>query len=394
MEPELPQGYEYVVDHTPWGVAEGEDIILSLRESDDGRHTRRVLRWHSSVKDGDRRLSISLVHQRRSPLTGDWHDQRFNLATLQAGQEVSLDLNAEQTRTLIEHLDVLRQINERLRDERGTAYEVHRRGEVVVTSEFASILNRLVGTSTPEEVARSIALIEPNLAEAAGIIHQHRIRSEALAEFRQHLDALDWNEPEWQAFFTRNDWIFGHGLDYRFLVTEEDQPHYGGEDITGRGDERGDFFMGTSGDARFAVLVEIKTPKTPLLDGDRYRNGAWRASEDLAGGVAQLQANCHRWDIASHSDLPNVEWTYERGITTAQPKGILLIGRLSSISRHREQRESFERFRRHLWNPEVITFDELLDRAAFIAERTRAREETIIEITPEADANWEDELPF
>jgi hypothetical protein len=96
MEPNLPEGYEYVIDHTPWGVAEGADIELSLRESDDGRHTRRVLRWHSGVKDGDRRLSISLVHQRRSPLTGDWQDQRFNLATLTAGQEVSLDLDAEQ----------------------------------------------------------------------------------------------------------------------------------------------------------------------------------------------------------------------------------------------------------------------------------------------------------
>ena len=402
MEPDLPEGYEYVVDHTPWGVAEGEDIELSLRESDDGRHTRRVLRWHSGVKDGDRRLSISLVHQRRSPLTGDWHDQRFNLVTLQAGQEVSLDLDAEQTRKLIEHLDVLRQINERLRDERGTAYEIHRRGEVVVTSEFASILNRLVGTSTPEEVARNIALIEPDLAEAAGIIYQHRIRSEALAEFRQHLDALDWSEPKWQAFFTRNDWIFGHGLDYRFLVTEEDQPHYGGEDITGRGDERGDFFMGTAGDARFAVLVEIKTPKTDLIEGDRYRNGAWRASEHLAGGVAQLQANCQQWLIASHSQLPQIEWATGRDVTTAQPKGILLIGRLSEIEDDRERRESFERFRRHLWNPEVITFDELYERAAFIVARTKGDDQPSLveepepepEREPDPDYDWEDDLPF
>jgi hypothetical protein len=235
MEPDLPEGYEYVIDHTPWGVAEGADIELSLRESDDGRHTRRVLRWHSGVKDGDRRLSISLVHQRRSPLTGDWQDQRFNLATLTAGQEVSLDLDAEQTRKLIEHLDLLRQINERLQDERASAYEVHRRGEVVVSSEFATILKRLLGTSSPEEVARNIALIEPDLAEAAGIVHQHRVRSEALAEFRQHLDVLDWNEAAWQQFFKLNDWIFGHGMDYRFSVTEEDQPHYGGADITGRG---------------------------------------------------------------------------------------------------------------------------------------------------------------
>jgi hypothetical protein len=395
VEPELPEGYEYVIDHTPWGVAEGEDIVLSLRESDDGRHTRRVLRWHSGVKEGTRRLSISLVHQRRSPLTGDWHDQRFNLVKLKAGEEVSLDLDADQTRKLIEHLDVLRQINDRLRDERGSVYEVHRRGEVVVTSEFAAVLKRLMGNSTPEDAARSIALIEPDLAEAAGIIHQHRVRSEALGEFKQHLDELDWAETRWQAFFKRNDWIFGHGMDYRFLVTQEDQPHYGGSNITGRGDARGDFFMGSVGDARFAVLVELKTPGTDLLGGDRYRNGAWRASNELAGGVAQLQANCQQWLVASHSDFPNIEWASERDLTTAQPKGILLIGRLSEIAVDREQRESFERFRRHLWNPEVITYDELYERAAFIVARTKDEERPgIVEPADGAGTDEWDDLPF
>ena len=238
------------------------------------------------------------------------------------------------------------------------------------TSEFASLLERLTATASPAEVAQNIAEIAPDLAGAAGIVHQHRVRSDALSVFWQHLNALDWDENAWQGFFKRNTWIFGHGLDYRFLVTEQGQPSYGGADITGRGNERGDFFLGSAGDARFAVLVEIKKPSTDLLEGERYRNGAWRASEDLAGGVAQLQANCQQWLVESHSDLPNVEWASERDITTAQPKGILVIGRLSSIARDREQKESFERFRRHLWNPEVVTFDELYDRAEFIVSRT------------------------
>jgi hypothetical protein len=393
MEPDLPEGYDYVIDHTPWGVAEGTDIVLSLRESDDGRHTRRVLRWHSGVKDGDRRLSISLVHQRRSPLTGDWHDQRFNLVTMKAGEEVSLELDAEQTRKLIEHLDVLRQINDRLRDERGSVYEVHRRGEVIVSSEFSVILDRLIGDSTPEAVARNIALIAPDLADAAGIVRQHRIRSEALAQFKRHLDALDWSENDWQMFFKGNDWIFGHGLDYRFLVTEQSQPVYGGADVSGRGDERGDFLLGSTGDARFAVLVEIKKPDTHLLEGDRYRNGAWRVSEHLSGGVAQLQANCQQWLVAAHSDLPNIEYASDRDITTAQPKGILVIGSLSEVEDDREQRESFERFRRHLWNPEVLTYDELYERAAFIVARTATEDEDAPEPLEQPVDNWDD-LPF
>ena len=397
--PVLPEGYAYRVDHTPWGVAQLDDIELSLRESDDGRHTRRVLRPHSGVKDGDRRLSVSLIHQRRSPLTGDWSDLHFDLRPLKAGEEVSLELDAEQTARLIEHLGVLVQINDRLRAERATSYVVHREGEVVVSREFASIIEQLRGTSDdPEVIAGNIALVAPDLADAAGIIHQHRVRTEALAEFREHLDALDWAERHWQGFFERNEWVFGYGLDYRFLVTEETEALYGGADVTGRGGEKGDFLMGSVGDARFAILVEIKRPDTDLVEGDRYRNGAWRASEHLAGGVAQLQANCQQWLVASRQ-LPNAEWAADRDITTAQPKGILLIGQTRTIEGDREQRESFERVREHLWNPAVITYDELFARAEFIVARTADEAETASSPEEEPllsndDYEWGDDNPL
>ena len=64
-----------------------------------------------------------------------------------------------------------------------------------------------------------------------------------------------WTERDWQAFFRRNDWIFG--LDYRFLVTEVAQPNVGGTNVTGKGGQKGDFLLGSSGDVRYSVLVEI-----------------------------------------------------------------------------------------------------------------------------------------
>ena len=259
MNLELPEGYEYLVDHTPWGVAQFNDIELSLRESDDGRHTRRVLRSHSAVKDGERRLSVSLVHQRINPGSGVWEDESFDLRILRAGQEVTLELDSEQTAKLIAHLDVLRKINDALKTERGTAYAIHREGEVVLPREFGALVEQLRGsTADLEEVARNLALVAPDLADAAGIIHLHRVRAEALAEFRRHLDDLGWAERDWQGFFERNPWIFGHGLDYRFLVTEQAQALYGGADVTGRGGEEGDFLMASEGDARFALsLIHI-----------------------------------------------------------------------------------------------------------------------------------------
>jgi hypothetical protein len=42
------------------------------------------------------------------------------------------------------------------------------------------------------------------------------------------------------------------------------------------------------------VDVEIRRPDTDLINGERRRNGAWRASGDLADGIARLQANCEQ----------------------------------------------------------------------------------------------------
>ena len=91
----------------------------------------------------------------------------------------------------------------------------------------------------------------------------------------------------------------------------------------------------------------------------------------------------------------------------------MIIGRTASLEStdgttlSRERRESFERFRRHLWNPEVITYDELLARARFIVERAADRRSSsgaaslISHDVPEADGvdvpfsdADEDDFPF
>jgi hypothetical protein len=52
-----------------------------------------------------------------------------------------------------------------------------------------------------------------------------------------------------------------------------------------------------------------------------------------------------------------------------------------------------ERFRRHLWNPEVLVYDESYERVVFIVARTKSEEQLgIIAAPPEANDEWD--LPF
>jgi hypothetical protein len=56
------------------------------------------------------------------------------------------------------------------------------------------------------------------------------------------------------------------------------------------------------------------------------------------------------------------------GIHTHEPKGILVVGRTAEFAGNDDKAGSFERFRRRLQNPEILTFDELYERARYLIQ--------------------------
>lgn len=57
-------------------------------------------------------------------------------------------------------------------------------------------------------------------------------------------------------------------------------------------------------------------------------------------------------------------------INTISPKGIVVIGMTNQLTSF-DMKNTFERFRNELHNPEIITFDELFERAKFIVENAK-----------------------
>jgi hypothetical protein len=222
--------------------------------------------------------------------------------------------------------------------------------------------------------AQSLRSILTQLSSSSGLtlsqddINELLKRKDRLLEFDGALDshlAEDW----WQGFFKRNKWIFGHGLNYEILRCVQDQAHYGGLRLDGKGDQRGDYLAATRGDLSFTVLVEIKTPDTRLVQGDKeIRNGTWSLSKELVDAVAQLQTNVDKWNTVGSRQYDNIKKLEGEGIYTVLPKGILVIGRSRDLDDGSSKHPTFQRFRKSVHGIEILTFDEVYLRAKFIVE--------------------------
>lgn len=201
------------------------------------------------------------------------------------------------------------------------------------------------------------------LRPAVNKVHQNRRRT--VEEFEKELGEMRWSEDRWDAFFREHQWIFGHGLAYKFLSQIEGQPHHGGVTVSGTGGQRGDFLMSTEAQARFTVLVEIKKPNSELVTNKEYRNKVYELGDDLIGGASQLQSNCRTWALEGSRQEENAGMLAAEGISTYEPKGVLVVGHTAQLD-HTNKKATFELFRRNLHNPEVITYDELLERAKYL----------------------------
>jgi hypothetical protein len=185
-------------------------------------------------------------------------------------------------------------------------------------------------------------------------------------------------EGVWQKFFEKNPWIFGYGLSYIQLSSLDDkklEQIVHGHSVTGPG-KRVDALLRSRGVISSLCFVEIKTHKTELLQSRSYRPGCWAASSDLAGGVSQVQGTVA---FATDSIRSKLSITDDSGDPTGEeaynylPKSFLVIGSLQQfMGEHgvsQERYRSFELFRRNVVSPEIITFDELFERARFIVEQ-------------------------
>lgn len=183
------------------------------------------------------------------------------------------------------------------------------------------------------------------------------------------------DEALWQKYFEKNPWVFGYGLGYIFLSGLKDkklEQVVQGHSVDTSG-KRVDALMKTKGIISNLCFVEIKTHLTSLLHLSPYRSGCWAPSKELSDAIAQVQGTvASAVENLSSKINPNDSQGNPTGeeIFNYQPKSYLVIGSMSEfVSQNgvnKDKLRSFELLRKNTFSPEIITFDELYERAKFI----------------------------
>jgi hypothetical protein len=157
-----------------------------------------------------------------------------------------------------------------------------------------------------------------------------------------------------------------------------------GSDSLGGVGKRIDALLRTRSHISSLLFCEIKTPGTQLLQKDAYRPGVFSPAVDLRGGVAQVQKTTHIVTLKAaenHRDLVDGQGSPTgEVVTVVRPRGVLVVGSLAEFEEEHgvnyERFASFELFRNGLHGVDVVTFDELLERARFIVRHYIRDEQT------------------
>ena len=161
-------------------------------------------------------------------------------------------------------------------------------------------------------------------------------------------------EEFWQTLFSRHSFVLSQLFAYP-VVLIKGKAYVGGKDLTNSGGNIVDFLYRTESSGT-AVLVEIKTPRTPLL-GTEYRQGVFPPLTDLSGAISQVLEYGESLAAGYHGLKGS-----EAFLSTATPYSVIILGNASKELNSEPKRRSFERFRERLVGVRVLTFDEVFRR--------------------------------
>jgi hypothetical protein len=216
---------------------------------------------------------------------------------------------------------------------------------------FVSLLKWLANQKNSVKVIEALPklaladLAEINSLAGIGMLKQ------ALAVWSANKKNAD--EGYWQTTLQKYSFVFSQVFSTPVIVFGT-KAYVGGKDLAGHGGKEPDFLLKNELTSH-VLIVEIKTPETPLLGQSAYRPpDVFAVSRDVCGAVGQIGRYKDEF-LHSYSDL---YLKSEGKFLLADPRCLVVVGnteQLDTVAR----KDSFEFFRRGQRGTEIITFDEL-----------------------------------
>lgn len=300
--------------------------------------------------------------------------QKFTTST-GAPHKTYFSFRGNEIRTLVDFIKSIKDLQ--IEDENGFKITDNELKKLILTKEQAfsiykdnqSLFEEILEENVTQEDIVNLVYKKEQLTYFDNLLN-----NETFFEEEKERLQISKDEAMWQNFFESNTWIFGFGLQYIInipLEAKKLEQVVEGFDVINRG-KRADALMKSKGIISSLCFAEIKTHKTKLLNAS-YRPSVFPPSNELSGGIAQVQKTIQ----SSIENLINkINPTDGDGNPTGEeiflyrPKSFLLVGNLNEFITefgvNKEKYSSFELYRRSIKDIEIITFDELLERAKFI----------------------------
>jgi hypothetical protein len=192
-------------------------------------------------------------------------------------------------------------------------------------------------------------------------------------KYKERYSLPQGEESIWHHFLKKQEWILGLNVDIKFIRDFYDEQKIGNENSLGSQSPKTDML----GISDFTTLIELKCSTTEIFKKTKSKGRAntWDFTSDFIEGISQCLGQ--KTELEKMFDQKNFLKDGKRldktGIETIDPKTLLIIGNRKVefplhdlIDVNFIKSNTFERFRRSNRNVEVVTFDELFERAYHI----------------------------
>lgn len=366
----------YSITRRASDVAECDPVVL--RET---KTTRLVFKsW--LIAERERSPGIvdgTLVFQRKRT-KDDWEDHNcLPFTSLRADEWVKFELSADEVHKLIQHIAGLYRLHRKhgvpsgkvhflkvdsadryafessSNDEFGQLLELSRRIGVDVLSPF---LRWVIDAGNARDMLHQLTNFDlQDLQRLNALVGLSALKNVVDV---WHANETNDDEDFWQDTLQKHAFVLSQIFVTPTIIIQA-KAYVGGKNVANTHGKIADFLAGNT-ITKNATIIEIKTPATRLI-GSKYR-GTYSPSPELTGPVIQVLDQRY----ALQTDFLSTRRTFEDGIDVFAPQCVILAGHAQRELVSDEKMKAFELFRRNLRDVQVITFDELFQKAQQLIE--------------------------